>query len=73
MKKFGQVMPNPNFDDWIIYQVHITVRAASFQHIITLGFGQTLKHRKRMLYRHCYIPTTYKIIFRILRKKKKIR
>ena len=27
------------------------------------GLDKTLKHRKRMLYRHCYIPSTYKPIF----------
>ena len=44
-----------------------TAKWWGLQHIITRGLGQTLKHRKRMLYGHCYInvPTciTYKIVF----------
>ena len=38
-----------------------TAKRRGLQHIITRGLGQTLKHRKRMLYRHCYIdlPNKY--------------
>ena len=34
-----------------------TTKRWGLQHIITRGLGQMLKHRKRMLYCHCYIPS----------------